>query len=395
MPDRDPDCLFCKIVAGEIPATIVAEDERTVAFMDINPATRGHALVVPRGHARTCSRSRATTSPRADREPRRSRPAPRTSSAPTASTCSTAAAPRRGRRSSTSTSTWSRATPTTRCELPWIPAPGDGDEIAAAGAELALMRARSRAGRAARRPDHRRAAAEPLRRARSSTRSAAPCAAGPTATRAACSCAPRAARSAAASTCTSSTASRVEEAGTAVDRAAGHRPHARGAAVPDRVRRPRAVPDRGVRAGPGLRPAAGRGVRALRPGRDRRRPDAGDGRHPAPRRARRARPRARVRDDRRRSTTRRRSSAGTSSTASCPTRASTRPPARSRRSSPPGPTRAHAATKAIVRARRRRRARGRRRSSRSSPATCSPPRTSGRGALVPRDGPGHATYTGR
>ena len=51
MPDRDPDCLFCKIVAGEIPGTLVAEDDRTVAFMDINPATRGHALVVPRRHA--------------------------------------------------------------------------------------------------------------------------------------------------------------------------------------------------------------------------------------------------------------------------------------------------------------------------------------------------------
>jgi histidine triad (HIT) family protein len=48
----DPDCLFCKIVAGEIPATLVHEDERTVAFMDINPATRGHLLVVPRTHAR-------------------------------------------------------------------------------------------------------------------------------------------------------------------------------------------------------------------------------------------------------------------------------------------------------------------------------------------------------
>src|SRR5262249_16895766 len=45
------DCLFCKIVAGELPATIVAEDERTIAFMDINPATRGHALVIPRAHA--------------------------------------------------------------------------------------------------------------------------------------------------------------------------------------------------------------------------------------------------------------------------------------------------------------------------------------------------------
>jgi histidine triad (HIT) family protein len=48
----DPDCIFCKIIAGELPGTIVAEDDRTVAFMDINPATRGHALVVPREHAR-------------------------------------------------------------------------------------------------------------------------------------------------------------------------------------------------------------------------------------------------------------------------------------------------------------------------------------------------------
>jgi histidine triad (HIT) family protein len=46
----DPDCLFCRIVAGEIPSTRVDEDERTVAFMDINPATRGHVLVVPREH---------------------------------------------------------------------------------------------------------------------------------------------------------------------------------------------------------------------------------------------------------------------------------------------------------------------------------------------------------
>jgi len=52
MSARDPDCLFCKIVAGEIPATVVASDERTVTFMDINPATRGHALVIPRAHAR-------------------------------------------------------------------------------------------------------------------------------------------------------------------------------------------------------------------------------------------------------------------------------------------------------------------------------------------------------
>ena len=47
----DPDCIFCKIVADELPARIVAEDERTVAFMDIAPATRGHLLVIPRAHA--------------------------------------------------------------------------------------------------------------------------------------------------------------------------------------------------------------------------------------------------------------------------------------------------------------------------------------------------------
>jgi len=47
----DPDCIFCKIVAGEIPATIVEQDERTIAFMDISPATRGHVLVIPREHA--------------------------------------------------------------------------------------------------------------------------------------------------------------------------------------------------------------------------------------------------------------------------------------------------------------------------------------------------------
>jgi histidine triad (HIT) family protein len=48
----DPECIFCKIVAGELPATIVDEDELTISFMDINPATRGHALVIPRRHSR-------------------------------------------------------------------------------------------------------------------------------------------------------------------------------------------------------------------------------------------------------------------------------------------------------------------------------------------------------
>ena len=46
-----PDCIFCKIVAGELPATVIDSDERALALMDINPATRGHALVIPRAHA--------------------------------------------------------------------------------------------------------------------------------------------------------------------------------------------------------------------------------------------------------------------------------------------------------------------------------------------------------
>jgi histidine triad (HIT) family protein len=48
----DADCLFCKIIAEELPSQIIDQDERTIAFMDINPATRGHALVVPRAHAK-------------------------------------------------------------------------------------------------------------------------------------------------------------------------------------------------------------------------------------------------------------------------------------------------------------------------------------------------------
>lgn len=47
----DQDCLFCGIITGDVPAARVHEDDRTVAFMDIQPATRGHAFVVPRGHA--------------------------------------------------------------------------------------------------------------------------------------------------------------------------------------------------------------------------------------------------------------------------------------------------------------------------------------------------------
>ena len=47
----DPNCIFCKIVAGEIPCFKIFEDDETLAFMDINPGNDGHCLVIPRGHA--------------------------------------------------------------------------------------------------------------------------------------------------------------------------------------------------------------------------------------------------------------------------------------------------------------------------------------------------------
>lgn len=46
------DCIFCKIVKGDIPAHKAYEDERTLAFLDIHPMTKGHALVIPKTHAR-------------------------------------------------------------------------------------------------------------------------------------------------------------------------------------------------------------------------------------------------------------------------------------------------------------------------------------------------------
>lgn len=48
---NNPDCIFCKIVKGTIPSYKIYEDKDTIAFLDINPATRGHCLVVPKNHA--------------------------------------------------------------------------------------------------------------------------------------------------------------------------------------------------------------------------------------------------------------------------------------------------------------------------------------------------------
>lgn len=46
----DPACLFCKIIAGQIPAFKIYEDAHTLAFLDIAPFEKGHALVVPKHH---------------------------------------------------------------------------------------------------------------------------------------------------------------------------------------------------------------------------------------------------------------------------------------------------------------------------------------------------------
>lgn len=131
----DPDCLFCKIVAGEIPATVVASDERTVSFMDINPATRGHALVVPRNHSKDLHEvgedDLVAVARAGQRLAGRARDALRADGVNLLNSCGPAA--------------WQtvlhfhlHVIPRYHDDplrLPWVPGPGDPDEIAAA-AEL-------------------------------------------------------------------------------------------------------------------------------------------------------------------------------------------------------------------------------------------------------------------
>lgn len=50
MSERDPDCLFCRIAGGEIPAKIVAETDAAMAFRDVAPQAPTHVLVIPREH---------------------------------------------------------------------------------------------------------------------------------------------------------------------------------------------------------------------------------------------------------------------------------------------------------------------------------------------------------
>jgi histidine triad (HIT) family protein len=133
----DSDCLFCRIAAGELPATKVHEDDRTVAFMDISPATRGHALVIPRAHAT---------------DVRDVSPEDLAACAKTAQIVAQRAFERLGAEgvnlfNSSGAAAWQtvfhfhvhvipRYTDDP-LRLPWIPSPGDPDEIRAAGEELA------------------------------------------------------------------------------------------------------------------------------------------------------------------------------------------------------------------------------------------------------------------
>jgi histidine triad (HIT) family protein len=133
---RDPDCIFCKIVAGELPSTIVDEDERTITFMDIAPATRGHALVVPREHSPDLlsigAEDLAAVGLASQRAATRAKQRLGADGVNLMNSCGAVAfqtvfhfhmhvIPRSDGDS---------------LRLPWVPAPGDPDEIAAAAQEL-------------------------------------------------------------------------------------------------------------------------------------------------------------------------------------------------------------------------------------------------------------------
>jgi histidine triad (HIT) family protein len=133
----DPDCIFCKILAGELPATIVDEDDRTISFMDIAPATRGHALVIPRLHSADLlsvdERDLQAVAVASKRLAERAKERLGADGVNLVNSCGTVA--------------WQtvfhfhvHVIPRYEGDplrLPWVPAPGDPAEIAAAAQELA------------------------------------------------------------------------------------------------------------------------------------------------------------------------------------------------------------------------------------------------------------------
>jgi histidine triad (HIT) family protein len=130
------DCLFCGIVAGSIPSETIDSDERTVAFMDINPATAGHALVVPRKHSADLleigDEDLTAVNLAAQRLARRMKDVLGADGINLINACGAAA--------------WQtvfhfhiHVVPRYEddpLKLPWIPEPGDSDEIAAVAAKL-------------------------------------------------------------------------------------------------------------------------------------------------------------------------------------------------------------------------------------------------------------------
>jgi histidine triad (HIT) family protein len=130
------DCLFCGIVSGSIPSETIDSDERTVAFMDINPATAGHALVVPREHSADLleigPEDLSATTLAAQRLAKRMKEVLRADGIDLINACGAAA--------------WQtvfhfhiHVVPRYEddpLKLPWIPEPGDSDQIAAMAAKL-------------------------------------------------------------------------------------------------------------------------------------------------------------------------------------------------------------------------------------------------------------------
>jgi len=132
----DNECLFCRILTGELPAQRVDEDDRTVAFMDISPATRGHALVVPRQHAADLLAITPDDLARCARAAQRlARRVPESLGADGVNLLNSCGA-----------AAWQTVShfhihvipryESDPLRLPWDPVPGDGEDIAAAAAEL-------------------------------------------------------------------------------------------------------------------------------------------------------------------------------------------------------------------------------------------------------------------
>jgi histidine triad (HIT) family protein len=62
MTEHDPECIFCKIAAGEVPADIVHQDDQVVAFRDVNPKAPTHVLLIPRRHIASAAELSGTDS---------------------------------------------------------------------------------------------------------------------------------------------------------------------------------------------------------------------------------------------------------------------------------------------------------------------------------------------